>query len=187
MTIGIFYGTNTSSTESVAKCIQKELVTHGLHAALDDIAHIRLERLQSYDLIMIGCPTWYIGEVQENWEEKRADIAALNLQGKHIAFFGCGDHLSYPDTFQDALGILWQDLQATGASLVGRWENPYKNRVFSKALDSHYFIGLALDEDNQAGRSNERMKQWLARVIVEINHVEINHVEATLQAELVPH
>ena len=43
----------------------------------------------------------------------------MDLSGKKVAFFGCGDSQSYGDYFCDAVGELHDQFSATGATLIG--------------------------------------------------------------------
>ena len=45
-------------------------------------------------------------------------MRALDLKGKKIAIFGCGDE-TMSDTFCNAVGILYDRLRDTGATFIG--------------------------------------------------------------------
>lgn len=66
MTIGLFYGTETGSTEAAAKAIQQalssELVT------LHPIYNAEASDFEQYKYIIVGCPTWNIGELSSDWQ-----------------------------------------------------------------------------------------------------------------------
>ena len=47
------------------------------------------------------------------------DLPGMDLKGKKVAFFGCGDSQSYGDYFCDAVGELHDQFSATGATLIG--------------------------------------------------------------------
>jgi flavodoxin I len=45
----------------------------------------------------------------------------LDLSGRQVALFGLGDEGGYPDTYQDAIGIIGEKARERGATLVGFW------------------------------------------------------------------
>lgn len=73
---------------------------------LFDICKVHTDALLQYDCIIIGCSTWYIGEMQDDWAAHLKQYLRLDFGGRRMAFFGAGDQQGYPDTFQDAIGYL---------------------------------------------------------------------------------
>ncbi|MEL7342706.1 MAG: flavodoxin domain-containing protein, partial [Bacteroidota bacterium] len=68
--IGLFYGSTTGVTEDVADQIADVWSETGLDALeavnisyLDDIS-----TLKEFDYLILGCPTWNVGELQDDWE-----------------------------------------------------------------------------------------------------------------------
>ena len=80
-----------------------------------------------------------------------------------------GDQVGYTDWFQDALGMLHEQIVAQGAQLIGYWSIQGYEFVASKALtnDGNYFVGLSLDEDNQYELSEKRIEQWCEQILIE--------------------
>lgn len=169
MTIGIIYGSSSGATAEAAKTIQKELGIHGISAELHDISKLELKRLESFELLFIGCSTWHIGDLQDDWESKYKGIDTLELSGKYVALFGAGDQLIYSDTFQDAIGILATEFLKADATIIGHWPIDGYDFIASKAVVGNMFIGLALNDDNQASLTAPRIKCWLAQVTSEVN------------------
>lgn len=114
MKIGLFYGSTTCYTEMAAEKIRAligpELVD------LHNIKDVPLARMQEYDILILGISTWDFGELQEDWESRWEDIADLHLEGRIIALFGMGDQLGYGEWYQDALGLLHDQLVPKGSS-----------------------------------------------------------------------
>lgn len=158
--ISIIYGSTTGNTESVANIIGKELSS--VHQVkIVDISKVQQEDFTSPDLLIIGTSTWGMGELQDDWLFFEEKISSLALQGKKVAFFGLGDQEGYPETFVDAMGLLYQRFVKQGIELVGAWKAEEINYDFSQAeLDKGVFAGLALDEDNQSDKSERRIKEW---------------------------
>jgi flavodoxin len=73
--VGVFYGTSTGNTESVAYMIVDELgqdVAHGPFV-VDDIAGSVSDKFGEFDALIVGTPTWNTGADRERsgtgWDE----------------------------------------------------------------------------------------------------------------------
>ncbi|WP_250126545.1 flavodoxin FldA [Chroococcidiopsis sp. CCMEE 29] len=161
--IGLFYGTQTGYTQTAAEIIQKELGGNSV-VALHDISKAEPSDFEEYDYIIIGCPTWNVGELQSDWEDFYDELDNIDFTGKKVAYFGEGDSVGYPDTFQDAMGMLEEKISELGGETVGYWSTESYNFNESKALRDGKFVGLALDEDNQSDLTQERIKTWVAQL-----------------------
>jgi flavodoxin I len=161
--IGLFYGTQTGNTQMIAEMIQKELGGESI-VTLQDVSNIEVSDLNDYSLIIIGCPTWNIGELQADWEGLYDDLDSIDFSGKKIAYFGAGDQVGYADNFQDAMGILEEKISEQGGITVGRWPTDGYDFSESKALQNGKFVGLALDEDNQSELTGQRVKAWVSQL-----------------------
>ncbi|MBR9829762.1 MAG: flavodoxin FldB [Oceanospirillales bacterium] len=162
--IGLFYASTTGNTEQIADQIAAMLPAR---ISLHDIAVEGVAAMSQYSCLIMGIPTWDFGELQEDWDEHWDALAAQDLGGKRVALFGLGDQLGYGEWFQDAMGLLYQQLQTSGAEVVVTW--PVEGYQFeaSRALaeDGRHFVGLALDEDGQHGETEERLQTWLPQVV----------------------
>lgn len=167
MKIGLFYGSTTCYTEIVAEKIQETIGSELVE--LHNIKDIPLSNCLDYDFIILGISTWDYGELQEDWESIWLDINTLNLKDKIVALYGMGDQIGYTDWFQDALGMLHEQVITQGAQLIGYWPNKGYEFSASKALtqDNKYFVGLSLDEDNQYELSEDRINQWCEQILEE--------------------
>ena len=101
--VGLFYATQTGDAETVAGTIAGAA---GLEAAA--VGEISAEDLAGYDGLMVGCPTWDIGADENRygtaWDELLLDgIKGIDLVGKPVAVFGCGDSQGYGDNFCDGI------------------------------------------------------------------------------------
>lgn len=169
--IGIFYGSSTGNTDAAAGEIAEALQTLE-NCSVDsfEISKKNVGKLIEYDKLILGVPTWDIGQLQEDWENVLPLIEELDLTGKQVALFGCGDQYGYPDTYQDAIGILGRSCAERGASLVGYWPTDGYEFDESLALDNGLFMGLALD-DNQREQTSPRIQQWVQQLIQEFELV----------------
>ena len=157
--IGIFYGSSTGNTKAVAEKIKSKLK----NADLKDISAVSKEDISAYDIIILGASTWGLGDLQDDWEGMIDGFKALDLEGKKIAFFGTGDQEGYPDTFCDAVGLMYDAVKETKASCIGSWSPEGYSFDASKALaGDDTQIGLLIDEDNQGDLTDERIEKWVS-------------------------
>lgn len=173
--IGLFYGSSTSHTEYVAYEL-RDLI-NATYPDMVDVHNVGMAdaaRINSYDYLIFGIPTWNIGELQDDWDVFWSDLKQVDFPGKKIAVFGLGDQYGYPDTFQDALGILGEEVLALGGELVGFWS--VEGYEFEESLgltaDRQAFMGLSLDEDNQSDLTPQRLHQWSEQVLAEFGLME---------------
>lgn len=166
-TIGLFYGSSTCYTEMAGEKIRQ--VIGEARVDFFNIADTPLIQTQFYDYLIFGIPTWDYGELQENWEEVWDELDTLDFSGKKIAIYGLGDQIGYPEWFLDAMGYLHSKLVHRGAIPCGYWPRTGYQFDASKALtpDENYFVGLALDDENEFQLSDARIQQWCAQVLQE--------------------
>jgi flavodoxin II len=165
--IGLFYGSSTCYTEIAAEKIQAQFGNG--EVTLFNLADSDIEKSLNFEYLIFGIPTWDYGELQEDWEEQWDALTQMCFQGKTVALYGLGDQVGYPQWFQDALGYLHDQLIAAGARVVGYWPADGYQFEESKALtdDGNFFVGLALDEENEFDLSEARIAQWCAQIKTE--------------------
>lgn len=174
--IGLFYGSTTCYSEIAAEKIQAQFPAGVVE--LHNIKDLPLQLSEQFEVIIFGLSTWDFGEIQEDWESHWSDIATLNLNDKIVALYGMGDQVGYTDWFQDALGMLHDELAShAGTSScirIGFWPNQGYDFAASKALtsDGQFFVGLALDEDNQYELSEQRIEEWCAQLRAELAELQ---------------
>ncbi len=166
--IGLFFGTTTGKTEGIADLIVDEFVSKAVQIESKDIAKASLEDLLDYDVLIIGSPTWDIGQLQSDWESIYEDLDKLDFAGKKVAYFGTGDQYGYADNFMDAIGILEEKISSRGGKTVGYWSTDGYEFNASRALKNGKFVGLAIDEDNQSELTEKRVKDWVAQLVQEL-------------------
>jgi flavodoxin I len=166
MKIGIFYGSTTGNTANAAKAIKSELESLG-EITLQDISDADISKMEDYDLIILGSSTWGLGEIQDDWIGKEL-LGGVDLSGRKVAVFGTGDQCGYDETFVESIGILADAAEKAGATLVGKWPTDSYDFSRSAAVRDGQFAGLALDEDNQADMTTERIKKWAEQLKREI-------------------
>lgn len=162
--IGLFFGSDDGNTEGVAYRIQQRLSESV--CAVQDIADATQLDFADYSNIILGIPTWDFGQIQSDWEEFWGDISEVDFTGKTVALFGLGDQFGYGDFFLDALGMLHDVVKANGAEIIGHWPTEGYEFDASKAkiADQDTFVGLGIDEDQQAELSASRLNAWCRQI-----------------------
>lgn len=156
--IGIFYGSMTGNTQEVAEKIHTRF---GQDADLYSISDASADTLSAYQYLLLGSSTWGIGELQDDWYDGLEKLDATDLSDKTVALFGTGDPDGYPDSFVDAIGILYEKVIAKGATVVGFWPTEGYEYDASKAEKDGRFVGLVIDENNQSHLTEERIDKWV--------------------------
>lgn len=159
MKIGIYYGSTTGTAQSAAEQIRDAL--GGEVEVCASIGGASMEELLSCDLLVLGSSTWGCGELQDDWAAALPELRKLDLSGKTVALFGVGDQSGWGDTFVDAMGILYETVKACGANVVGAWPTDGYGHSASRAVMGGMFVGLALDDTNQAAKTPERIAAWV--------------------------
>lgn len=162
--IGLFFGSDEGNTERVAGEIQRRLGADVV--AVHDIADATQLDFAPYERLILGIPTWDFGQIQSDWEEFWDDIGQVDMTGKTVALFGLGDQFGYGDFYLDAMGMLHDVVVGNGATIIGRWPAAGYEFDASKAFDqaAGEFVGLALDEDQQADLTPARLDRWCQQI-----------------------
>ncbi len=163
----IFYGSSTGNTKNAAESLKECL---GTVDYVKNITEVTPADFAVPENIILGIPTWHIGELQDDWAAMLPLIESVNpnVSGKKVAIFGLGDQKGYPDTYVDAIQMLWEPFEKRGAKLFGLW--PTKGYEFkkSKALQGDKFMGLVIDIENQDHLTDGRIKAWAAQIKTEM-------------------
>ena len=163
--IGLFYGTDTGNSERVAQDIEERL--EGVaQVELHDMIDVEAKSFEPYKYIILGHPTWYYGELQSHWEDFWEEFKQVDFSGKHIACFGLGDQYDYAEYFLDAMGLTHDIAVENGATPHGYTSTESFDFEASKAVteDNAFFVGLALDDDQQPELSSTRIDAWVEQI-----------------------
>ncbi|MCR6632355.1 MAG: flavodoxin FldA [Magnetospirillum sp.] len=155
MSITVIYGSDGGGTKAVASRIAAKLKGQAV-----DIRKAKPADFENCDLLVLGSPTYGLGELQCDWEDHIGKLDEVNLEGKAVALFGTGDQMTYPDSFVDAIGILYDRVVEKGARVVGFTDTEGYDFTGSVAVRDGRFVGLALDEDNQSSQTERRITAW---------------------------
>ena len=83
---------------------------------------------------------------------------------KSIALFGLGDARGYSGEFVTAMGTLYRKVVECGATVVGFWPASEYHLQRSGALHDDMFVGLVINQENEARKTKSRVKQWAAQI-----------------------
>lgn len=160
--IAVFYGSSTGNTESIAESISKKL--GGDNVELFDVSKAKSEDVNIFKNLIFGTSTWGIGDLQDDWEAFIKVLEKSNLDGKVVALFGLGDGDTYADSFVDGMGIIYDVVKDKGCKIVGKVSSDGYSFDSSKAEEGGFFVGLPLDEDNEANLTDSRLEEWVSQI-----------------------
>lgn len=169
--IGLFFGTNTGKTRKVAKMIKKRFDDETMAAPLN-VNRASSDEIAQYEYLIFGTPTLGEGVLpglsadcdSESWEEFLPQLADVDFSNKTVALYGLGDQVGYAHEFLDAMIELYDFFKERGAKIVGAWPTDGYEFEHSEAIVDDKFVGLALDLDNQAGLTDQRLDAWLKMI-----------------------
>ena len=172
--IALYFGTDTGRTRRIAKLIAQKLGDRALAPA--NIGRTTVEDFLTHDILILGTPTYGEGALpglstglaQESWEEFLPRLQGCDMRGKTVALFGLGDQDKYANEFVDAMLLIHDAVVGCGARVVGTWPAEGYSFKASQALIGNHFVGLALDQINQAALSESRIDAWLAQLAGEL-------------------
>ena len=118
-------------------------------------------RFLEYEKLILGVPTWFDGELPNYWDEFVPELEDLDLKGKEFAIFGLGDQRDYPENFADGIGIMAKLLQKQGGTVTGFTSCEGYTFESSRAISGNQFMGLVLDQENQARLTGSRVADWV--------------------------
>ena len=153
----VYFGSTTGTCEDLANRIADALGG----ADVKNAAEFSSDAME-YELILLGTSTWGEGDVQDDWFEALETLKGLDLTGKKVALFGCGDSMSYPDTFCGGMKALYDAAIEAGATVEGGVDASEYDFSESAAVIDGKFVGLALDEMNEADKTDDRIAAWIA-------------------------
>ena len=168
--IGIIFGTDSGTTRLIAKKIASKL--GDLADKPININRIGIADLLKYDALIIGTPTYGVeqlpgvstGIANGSWEDFLPQLEGADLSGKVIALYGLGNQDKYSDRFVDSMYYLYDVLKQRGATFIGGWDTEGYSFDASRAVIDGKFVGLVLDQNNQAILTDQRIDTWLEQI-----------------------
>ena len=158
----IIYSFHTQKSKKVAEKIIEAFGEPSIVAI--NAEELTKEVFNEYDNFILSAPTWFDGELPNYWDEFVPDLEEMDLKNKTFAVFGLGDQKGYPENFCDAIGILVGILENCGAKIIGQTSLEGYTFESSKAQRGNIFVGLPLDQENQARLTQQRIENWVAEL-----------------------
>ena len=168
MGAGIYFSSVTGNTEEIA-----DLIGEVVGADPADIDDMTATAIADQNPIFVGAPTWNTG-AEDNRTGSEMDefmykeLLDLDLTGKTVSVFGCGDAVGYSDNFCDAIEEMHDRFAAAGATMVGYTDPGLIDPEFaaSKSVRDGKFLGLPVDKINGDEDENEdKVKAWAEEVM----------------------
>jgi len=168
--IGIFFGTDSGTTRLISKKMAK-IIGDKASKPLN-VNRISADELLQYDSLILGTPSYGEGDLPGiatgipagSWEEFMPQLEGKDFSGKRIALYGLGNQDKYGERFVDSLIKLYSKFTELGAEIIGQWPIEGYDFEASKSIVDGQFVGLVLDQQNQALLTDDRMKIWLDQV-----------------------
>lgn len=156
----IVYGSASGTCQGIAEQIAQKLGVSDVVSAAD----VNADKFAEYDNLLLGTSTWGAGDLQDDWYDALEELKKVNLTGKTVAVFGCGDSASFSDTFCGGMAELYNTAKAAGATMVGEVSTDGYTFDDSAAVENGKFVGLALDEVNEPDQTEGRIDAWVAAI-----------------------
>ncbi|MDD4190798.1 MAG: flavodoxin [Mangrovibacterium sp.] len=163
----IIYSFNSHKTAKAAEKIMDAFGKEKIRAV--NAEEITEGDFLNYDNLILGVPTWFDGELPNYWDELVPALKDLDMKGKTVAIFGLGDQVGYPENFADGIGVMGNLFRERGAKLVGFTDNDQYQFESSRAIENGKFMGLVLDQENQARLSKGRIEKWVTALKKELD------------------
>ena len=155
----IIYGSNNGATKAVV-----EKVSSKLSAKINNIYDVQIEELEEADVYIFASSTWGHGDLCDDWENHLSKIDQLKLKNKFVAFIGLGDQYVYGSTFCNAISYIYHQIKKVNFKHIGLWPLDGYEHDDSESIVDNKFMGLTIDEDNQAKLTDARIEKWVSQL-----------------------
>ncbi len=164
MNTKIIYWPKGGNVEKIAEKMTTKL--NGVKAYC--VEELDFNMLSDTELLILGGSTvgadhWNNEAYPDAWAMFFGELKAkgISMEGKKVALYGLGNQVLYPSHFVDSMKDMADAAISTGATLVGACANKDYHFDASEALVDGQFVGLPLDEDTQASKTEARIDAWL--------------------------
>lgn len=160
---GIIYWPTGGNVESVAERIHQKLKDQ---SDLYNVENFNKSQLNNYDHLIVGgsttgSETWQDVSQTNKWGILLKNLDKDSLKGKKVAIFGLGDQVLWPRNFVDSMIVIRKEFEERGAEVVGEWSTEGYKFTDSESVVDGKFVGLAVDEDQQPEKTDERIEKWI--------------------------
>jgi len=132
------------------------------------VKEVEKEDLDKYDQIIlvgstVGADHWNNEIIVDEWPEFFTKNEEIGFANKKVAIVGLGNSVLYPEHFADGMAVLYDRITQQNGVILGKVDASDYDFTDSEALDDEgFFCGLAIDEDNEAELTTERLENWIS-------------------------
>ena len=152
-TIGIFYATLTKTTVGVVDEIEFFLKK-------DDFKTFNVKNgvkeIENFENLILVTPTYQVGEAHSAWMNNLKKLEEIDFTGKVVGLVGLGNQYAFGESFCGGIRYLYE--------VVGFTSIDGYHYEETEIIENGKFIGLALDEENQAGLTPKRIGDWVEAI-----------------------
>lgn len=165
--IAIFYGPEKGAVNRVADKVKNAIGEEKVE--MIPVKSASYKDLDKFDKIIFGISTvgkesWDSAYSNVDWSKFLPEIGKTSYEGKKLAIFGLGDHVTYGSTFVDHIALLAKELENNGGVLSGKVPAGDYEYEESQAVVNDMFLGLPVDEDFEPELTDERVEKWVALI-----------------------
>ena len=157
-TIGIFYATLTKTTVGVVDEIEFFLKK-------DDFKTFNVKNgvkeIENFENLILVTPTYQVGEAHSAWMNNLKKLEEIDFTGKLV---GLGNQYAFGESFCGGIRHLYDVITKKGAKVVGFTSIDGYHYEETEIIEDGKFIGLALDEENQASLTPKRIGDWVEAI-----------------------
>jgi len=111
----------------------------------------------------VGTDHWDNEIIVDEWPEFFTKIKEISFEDKKVAIVGLGNCVLYPEHFADGMAVLYERITQQKGEILGKVDASEYDFTDSEAVnDEGFFCGLAIDEDNEAELTTERLEKWIS-------------------------
>jgi len=162
----LFYSPEGGNVNSVANKLG-ELIGND-KVDIIPVKEVEKEDLAKYDKIIlagstVGTDHWDHEIVVDEWIEFFTKIKEISFEKKKVAIIGLGNSVLYPEHFADGMAVLYERIIKQKGKPLGFVDSNDYDFTDSEAVNEDgFFCGLAIDEDNEAELTTERLEKWIS-------------------------
>lgn len=165
--VAIVYWPKGGNVESVAQRIFDRFDES--EADIYDVESFDVTKVNDYENLIVGgsttgSETWEDVTPTNKWSVLLKALENDRLKGKKVAIFGLGDQVLWPENFVDSMIVIKKEFDKRGAEIVGSWPTDGYDYTDSDSVVDGKFVGLAIDEDQQPEKTDERIEKWIGQL-----------------------
>jgi len=111
---------------------------------------LTLEKLQPYENLIFGVPTWFDGELPNYWDEFVPELEEADLRGKSFALYGAGRWADAEEAFAHALHLFVPETREDAIQLREQFLSQLCRRSFASSQHADVCAYWTADEARKA-------------------------------------